>query len=112
MGWEKRARGSKYYTRSRRVDGRVVREYIGKGPKAEEQAEDDQLARMVMAKQRAIVQSRLKQLDALDATIGKFSKVLDSAVHVVLKDAGYHQHHRGEWRKRRDTSSGKANQKD
>ncbi len=110
MGWEKRARGSKYYTRSRRVNRQVVREYVGKGPKAEEQAEEDQLTRMVMAKQRAIVQSRLKQLDALDATIGKFSKVLDSAVRVTLKEAGYHQHHRGEWRKRRDTNSDKDNQ--
>jgi hypothetical protein len=46
MGWEKRERGGLYYTRSRRVDGRVVREYFGTGPLAEIVALEDDLERL------------------------------------------------------------------
>ena len=41
MGWEK----GRYYTRTRRVDGKVVREYFGCGPEAERAAREDDEAR-------------------------------------------------------------------
>ena len=44
MSWEVRG-GKKYYTRSRRVDGRVVREYVGGGIAGEYDAELDAEAR-------------------------------------------------------------------
>ena len=40
MGWDK---GGRYYTRSRRVYGRVVREYIGGGRAGEGVAQRDAL---------------------------------------------------------------------
>jgi hypothetical protein len=39
--WERRERGELYYTRSRKVAGRVVREYVGTGPLAKLAAETD-----------------------------------------------------------------------
>jgi hypothetical protein len=46
VGWETRERGASYYTRSRWVDGRVVREYIGTGALGEIVASNDELKRL------------------------------------------------------------------
>jgi len=35
MAWERRQRGGRYYTRTRRINGTRVREYVGTGPLAE-----------------------------------------------------------------------------
>ena len=51
--WEKRQRGGLYYTRSRKVGGRVVREYVGTGPLAGIAAlmdEEDRLRRWEAAR--------------------------------------------------------------
>jgi hypothetical protein len=47
LAWEKRKRGGRYYTRSRRSpeDGRVLREYVGSGPLAKIVAEEDRTKR-------------------------------------------------------------------
>ena len=97
MGWDK---GS-YYTRSKKVNGRVVREYIGTGQTAAVIAQIDAHER----KERQIRQTILKEeqafLDGLDARLEAFIDLTDLAVQVVLTEAGFHQHHRGEWRKQR-----------
>lgn len=110
MGWERRKGGSgQYYTRSKRVRGRVRREYIGCGPVAHLAAETDALAREARAAQRELSAERRRadqaQRDAMYAAILGPGETLDLVCRVTmrweLEAAGYHQHDRGEWRKRR-----------
>lgn len=101
MAWETRARGNWYYTRSRRVDGRIVREYIGAGPLAETLAAQD--TGMRARWREAVAQSRQARADdaALAALVGDLSVGVDAALVEALTLAGYHRHHRGQWRRRR-----------
>ena len=110
MGWERRKGGSgQYYTRSRRVHGRVRREYFGCGDVAQLAAETDATLREARAARRQLRAERQREertrhdemyaailgpLDALDA-------MCRMAMRRELEAAGYHQHDRGEWRKRR-----------
>src|SRR5262245_13833701 len=96
MGWD---RG--YYYRVRKVNGRVVREYVGAGKVAELLAQFDNIER----EQRQFEASQLRQekdsLKALDAELKSLNERVDLAAHAALLAAGFHRHKRGEWRKRR-----------
>jgi len=91
MGWETR-RGRLYYYRKRRIDGRVVSEYIGDGPYAHQ---------MASPKRRPPRDDAFDELDQLiEANEGKI-KTLVAAAYVA---GGYHQH-KGQWRIKRTPRS-------
>ena len=101
MSWEQRNGRGRYYTRSRRIGGRVVREYIGSGPVAALVAQMDALDRREQAEVAEARRRRKAKADALDATVEAVCRSIESLTHAVLIVAGYRRHHRGEWRKRR-----------
>ena len=53
MGWETRERGGWYYTRSKWVNGRVTREYVGTGALGKVAALDDELERLQKEEENA-----------------------------------------------------------
>ncbi len=101
MGWEPRERGGLYYTRSRKVDGRVVREYVGTGPMAELAAEADARERRRREEEAEAWREERERMEALEAPIEELCEAAEVIARAALIASGYRQHHRGEWRKRR-----------
>ena len=61
--WERRERGGLYYTRSRREDGRVVREYIGGSVLGEIVALEDECERRQREEEVAFWKEKRERLD-------------------------------------------------
>ena len=99
--WENRERGGLYYTRSRKVGGRVVREYVGNGPLAELVARMDALERRRREEEAEAWREEKERLEALEGPVEELCEAAEVLARAALVVAGYRQHKRGEWRKRR-----------
>jgi hypothetical protein len=97
VGWDK----GRYCTRSRKVNGRVVREYVGTGPLAQLAAQMDAIARQEREAHKEHLRQVRAELDVLDADLEALGKQADLAARAALVAAGFRQHKRGEWRRRR-----------
>jgi hypothetical protein len=95
MAWERRRNGRLFYYRVRRTAaGRVVKEYLGRGPAAEQVAQQVEQARAERAARtarRSCVKEALADLDGLTAGCN----TLTAAVFLTQ---GFCDHH-GEWRR-------------
>jgi hypothetical protein len=91
-----------YYYRSIRRDGKPRREYVGQGVCADLVARMDELQRDKRDSEAAARRAERRELEVLDQPLEELNELADLAAHVALLAAGYRQHHRGEWRKRRD----------
>ena len=102
MAWERRERGGLYYTRSRKVDGQVVREYVGGGVLGELAARMDAEARQRREEEAAVWKEECERMEALSAPAEELWEAIEVLARAALLSAGYHRHNRGEWRKRRE----------
>ena len=100
MGWETRGSGT-YYYRKRKVNGRVVNEYIGTGLTARYVAANEAEARRKRVAATAKEREERATMAAREADLDAFCNLTDALVAAALLDAGYRRHHRGEWRKQR-----------
>ncbi|MBM3215286.1 hypothetical protein FJZ36_10275 [Candidatus Poribacteria bacterium] len=101
MAWERRNGRGHYYTRSLRVGKRVVRQYIGAGALAEAMAALDAAERRTRATERERWRRCKARYDALDAQAAEGFRQTSTMIRGLLALDGYHQHHRGEWRRKR-----------
>ena len=102
MAWEPRRGRGRYYTRSRREGGRVVREYVGSGEVAEAIATLEGLDAGRRDLKRAEEASEKAEARQAQAALRELCEQAEALAQAALVLAGYHRHHRGEWRKRRD----------
>lgn len=102
MGWERRKRGGLYYTRSKRVGGRVVREYVGCGATAQAIATLDAMDREEREVARARRDHERAGPLAVEGALGALSASLDALVGSTLEAHGYHAR-KGQWRRRRNS---------
>ena len=100
MAWEQRG-GRPYYYRSRRVNGRVVKEYVGAGPDAELLANVEEAHRSSERARKEAQEAEHQRLEELDAEIDAACEVIGLIARATLVAAGYRQHKRGEWRLKR-----------
>ena len=101
MAWERRdGCAGRYYTWSRKVNGRVVREYVGAGPLAEIAAERDRLERARRADAAGRERAERERLAREEAPVAALDAAVTALTGAALVLAGYHRHDRGEWRRR------------
>src|SRR5262249_17881056 len=104
MTWDR----GRYYVRKGREGDQVQSEYLGTGPLAEQAADQDAEERLQRQAVTAAYQAIRERARAVDEAMEKFSAALDCLFQATLLAAGYHQHDRGEWRKRDERKTKKA----
>jgi hypothetical protein len=97
MGWDR----GRYYSRSRKESGRVVREYVGSGRVAELAAQLDALDREQRGWEAAAERRAKTELEETESQVKALADMTDEVARAALLAAGFHQHKRGEWRRRR-----------
>lgn len=104
MAWEIRG-GRRYYYRQRRRNGRPVREYIGAGEAAELIAQIDQAERARQEQRRSEALAVREQILAAESIVAALDVLTERLFREAMQAAGFHQHARGQWRRRRVTET-------
>lgn len=99
MPWQKH-RHKSYYTRSVRVDGRVVTEYLGRARAAALASQADAQAAADHAERLARARADQALYDELKQTLDEYDEIVRMFTTAALLVNGYHLHKR-QWRKKR-----------
>jgi len=83
------------------MNGCVVREYVGSGKIGELVAQFDTIEREKREAEQAATRAEREKIGALDAPLNELDELADLLARAALAAAGYAQHNRGEWRKKR-----------
>ena len=93
--------GKAYNYRSVRKGGRVTSEYRGSGEAARLIGAWDSLDAIERDEERQRERDERKWFDDLERDLDELAERGRRLAHEALTAAGFHQHNRGEWRRRR-----------
>ena len=79
----------------------MVREFVGGGVLGELSAAEDAEHRAEKHAERERWRATAAKLTELDAGVAQIQALATAVMGVALRSAGYHQHARGAWRRRR-----------
>ena len=100
MAWERRRPG-RYFYRSRRVGGRVVKDYFGKGAVGQLAADLAEEGRARRAEDAAALRTEQARLEALDRPPAALDRACTMLASAALTAAGFRRYNFGPWRRRR-----------
>jgi hypothetical protein len=100
VSWDRKQRGGKYYYRSRRIDGKSMKEYVGRGPVAQLAARLDERERQDRRAEREALLVEQVRLAAADLAFMDARDLVELLVRATLVLGGFHTHH-SQWRRRR-----------
>lgn len=92
MSWQKQHKKS-YYYRSKRINGRVVTEYVGSGQNIAQSIQAE-------AAQRAAERAALQRYEQIKQQLDECEELVRILTYATLLINGYHQH-KNQWRKKR-----------
>ena len=101
MAWQQSPTGKRYYYRSVKKDGRVIHTYCGTGEAGEKAAAEDEQRRQARRQHLEAQHSIEAQWKAIWASAQTLTESTTQLTRATLVLAGFHQHRRGEWRRRR-----------
>jgi hypothetical protein len=103
MGWDKQSNGKLYYYRARWDGTKVVKEYVGTGAVGEQAALADAEARLERNAAKQTWQRMWAAMDTAQQPLNEVCNAAHQLARMALILAGFYQHNRREWRRRRET---------
>ena len=91
-----------YYYRSVRVSGKPRRQYVGSGLIGQFAARADVAKRQRRKDEEEAAAESREEAEWNDEELRAVNRLADALARAALVAAGCHQHHRGEWRRKRD----------
>ena len=92
----------RYFYYNEWLDGRSRRRYVGYGPTADLAACHADLRRVEREVRRRQRRAEDEPWEAAEAALSDLGRLTDLVLRAAMAVAGYHQHARGTWRKRRE----------